>query len=96
MKISILQPQAFSEIGRRDNQEDFLWPSPEQVTVANRVFILCDGMGGHDAGEVASATVCEAMSQSVNASVPNSEALFTDDMLLKAVDDAFHALAHGL
>ena len=93
-----LKAYSIQEFGQRKDaqgnphQEDSIYPLHGKQTDADRLFILCDGMGGHDAGEVASATVCEAMSQSVNASVPNSEALFTDDMLLKAVDDAFHAL----
>ncbi|MDE6792376.1 MAG: protein phosphatase 2C domain-containing protein [Muribaculaceae bacterium] len=50
--ISIRKPLYFSEIGRKDNQEDYLFPS--SASVNERVFILCDGMGGHDNGEVAS------------------------------------------
>ena len=61
MKISIGQPLSFSEIGRKDNQEDFLYPYPESVSADQRFFILCDGMGGHEHGEVASQTVAEAM-----------------------------------
>lgn len=93
-----LKAYSIQEFGQRKDaqgnphQEDSIYPLYGKQTDADRLFILCDGMGGHDAGEVASATVCEAMSQSVNASAPNSEALFTDDMLLKAVADAFHAL----
>lgn len=93
-----LKAYSIQEFGQRKDaqgnphQEDSIYPLYGKQTDADRLFILCDGMGGHDAGEVASDTVCEAMSQSVNASVPNSEALFTDDMLLKAVTDAFLAL----
>lgn len=42
----------FTEIGRKDNQEDYLYPASADTDT--RVFILCDGMGGHDNGEVAS------------------------------------------
>ncbi len=52
--ITIRKPLSFSEIGRKDNQEDYLYP--QQAGVDTRVFILCDGMGGHDNGEVASMT----------------------------------------
>lgn len=61
MKITIRQPKSFSEIGRKDNQEDFLWPNPATVTTENRVFVMCDGVGGQDSGEVASQTAATAL-----------------------------------
>lgn len=66
-----IQVYSFLEDGqRRDeqgrpHQEDCIYPAPGSETPRDRTFILCDGMGGHDAGEVASATVCEAMSRSI-------------------------------
>lgn len=62
MKINIRKPLAFSEIGNKDNQEDCICPSLHKLNKECRFFILCDGMGGHDNGEVASATVCSALS----------------------------------
>lgn len=61
MNITIRQPQCFSEIGTRDNQEDYLWPLPQDATTASRVFLMCDGMGGHDHGEVASRTAATTL-----------------------------------
>ena len=93
-----LKAYSIWEFGKRvdangnPHQEDSLFPAHGEQQDSDRLFVLCDGMGGHDAGEVASATVCEAMGRSVMASVPDSEALFTDDMLQKAVADAFEAL----
>lgn len=52
--IELRKPLSFSEIGRKDNQEDFLYPTTADKNT--RVFIMCDGMGGHDNGEVASMT----------------------------------------
>ena len=57
--IRIGQPLSFSEIGRKDNQEDYLYP--HNATPETRHFILCDGMGGHDNGEVASMTAATAL-----------------------------------
>ena len=50
------------ELGQRSNQEDSIYPALGQKIKDNDLFILCDGMGGHDCGEVASQTVCQAMS----------------------------------
>ncbi|MDE5689239.1 protein phosphatase 2C domain-containing protein [Duncaniella sp.] len=62
--ITIRQPLYFTEIGKKDNQEDFLYPS--DPTPENRVFIMCDGMGGHDNGEVASMTAATALGDSLS------------------------------
>ena len=55
MKISLYPPLSIQEIGQRPNQEDSIarWD--------NRLFVLCDGMGGHEKGEVASQTVCQSI-----------------------------------
>ena len=46
MRITIRQPLTFSEIGRKNNQEDRVYPLENEATTQNRVFVLCDGMGG--------------------------------------------------
>lgn len=74
------------------HQEDCTFPLPNDMTNADRLFILCDGMGGHDAGEVASSTVCEAMGHSILQSQPDVESNFTTEMLQQAIADAFSAL----
>lgn len=74
------------------HQEDCTFPLPEDLKDSDRTFILCDGMGGHDAGEVASATVCEAMGNNILNDGHDAEGVFTDDDLKNALDAAFSAL----
>lgn len=62
----ILKAASVSEIGQRQNQEDSIYPLLGNVTDSDRLFILCDGMGGHESGEVASSTVCASMSEYLN------------------------------
>lgn len=84
MKITIKQPLSFSEIGLKDNQEDFLWPLPNAVTVDDRVFLMCDGMGGHDNGELASKTAATALGKYLT-SHPSPDGFVTKAMFEQAL-----------
>ncbi len=59
--IRIEAISSFRQLGPRNNQED--WLAPETPTTSDRVLVLCDGMGGHGHGEVASQAVAEAVYQ---------------------------------
>ena len=89
MKIELFQPLYIHEIGTRDNQEDALWP--KNPTIDDRLFVLCDGMGGHEHGEVASQTVTQALgewfAEHVDAASPLS-----DDQLRDAIEYAYTQL----
>ena len=91
MEIKIRQPLTFSEIGRKDNQEDNVYPSAKEVTTANRFFILCDGMGGHDNGEIASDTVCRALGRYFEEHVP-ADSIVTTDYFKEALEYAYDKL----
>lgn len=80
------------ELGQREKQEDSMFPPYNEVNDSDRLFILCDGMGGHSAGEVASDTVCRSMSESVSLQCPDAEGKFSDDNFRQALSDAFDAL----
>lgn len=59
MNILLSQPLFFSEIGKRQNNEDFIFPLPNEATSSNHFFIVCDGVGGQNKGEVASQMACK-------------------------------------
>ncbi|MDR2969343.1 MAG: protein phosphatase 2C domain-containing protein [Tannerellaceae bacterium] len=61
MNITIGKPCAISEKGGRLNNEDSIYPQPETVATGQRLFIVCDGVGGADKGEVASSLACESI-----------------------------------
>ena len=50
----------FSEIGKRSNNEDCC--SIVDIPGKRTLFVVCDGMGGHFGGEIASRTVCDVFS----------------------------------
>lgn len=56
MEITIRKPVGYTGIGRKDRQEDAVWPAFDSVTTASRCIVLCDGVGGSAHGEVASQT----------------------------------------
>lgn len=61
MSITIGKPCAISEVGGRLNNEDSIYPQPESVSAQQRLFMVCDGVGGAEKGEVASALACESI-----------------------------------
>ena len=87
MKINIYQPNTIFELGARSNQEDCIVPLHGTSTATHRVFILCDGMGGHERGEVASQTVCQTLYELLTPVVEADEIL-TDEYLNDAVNKA--------
>lgn len=59
MIITIGKPSAVSEKGGRLNNEDAIYPLPESPYSNQKLFLVCDGVGGSEKGEVASALACE-------------------------------------
>lgn len=91
MRIKLYPPQAVIEMGSRSNQEDCIFPTEGKGTENDRLFILCDGMGGHERGEVASRAVCQGLSEYLRDLVKNDEVL-TDQQLKDALEHAYELL----
>ncbi len=91
MKYILSQPQAIYELGQRKNQEDAIFPKKDAATPNDRLFIVCDGMGGHEGGEVASNTVCEELSNYIlqHSSVGGD---FTNIDFQRALDATYDAI----
>lgn len=61
MQIYTALPLAFSQIGQRTINQDAVYPGVGAATENTQLFIICDGMGGADKGEVASQLLCDAV-----------------------------------
>ena len=84
MNCKLSPPLSIYEIGQRTNQEDAIaqWD--------NRLFVLCDGMGGHEKGEVASQTVCQSLVKWFENNIKDNS--FSDDLFLAALEQAYSEL----
>ena len=91
MKIEIHPPLSIYELGQRDNQEDYLWPDSPQEKNKN-LFILCDGMGGHEHGEVASRLVCVSIPHFLRKAYLLENCALTDDDLKTSLGYAYQQL----
>lgn len=63
MALTIYHPVGFNEAGGRPNNEDSIYPATGKAGVNDRLFLVCDGVGGQHKGEVASALACETISR---------------------------------
>lgn len=60
MNITIGKPAAVCEKGGRMNNEDSIYPLPETIRSDQKLFLVCDGVGGAEKGEIASALAAES------------------------------------
>lgn len=61
---TLFNTRAFSKIGQRDNNEDSIFPNPNEEYSSGAIenlFLVCDGVGGSQKGEIASDTICTQM-----------------------------------
>lgn len=70
------------ETGGKKNQEDYIWPLAGRATLQDKIFIVCDGVGGSDNGEIASRIIAEFMGKALqNVNVENISSGFINDKL---------------
>lgn len=63
MDITLGTTYSFKRIGKRNNQEDARYPDDDSPADCAPFFLVCDGVGGSEKGEVASHTVCRAFAE---------------------------------
>lgn len=70
----------FSHQGKRGNNEDSYFPNDEIKTDLNNLFLVCDGVGGHNKGEIASDLCCTQLNVyfSNNKTEVSNEAVVND------------------
>lgn len=90
MQIDIESVYSFRQIGERDNQEDSRYPDEDIPSIENAVFVVCDGVGGSNKGEVASATVCRQIGNLLNAHKRYDA--FTDEDFAIVLEKSYKAL----
>lgn len=58
--LRINQPLSINELGGRKNNEDSIFPLKGQATITDTFFLVCDGVGGSEKGEIASRLACDS------------------------------------
>ena len=91
MKISIRKPIGYSQIGRKDQQEDAVWPLFSEVTSNKPCIVLCDGVGGSEHGEIASQTSSKVIGEYLTKILKENHAV-SDADLHEAVNLAYDEL----
>lgn len=90
MDIQLNTAYSFCQQGHRDYQEDSRYPNADSISGAQHFFVVCDGVGGCEKGEVASQTVCRAIGKAM-AGI-NLHSYFTNQQFHKVLDAAYNAL----
>lgn len=93
MNIALQSIFSFHQLGLRDNQEDSRYPDEDRPLPKETApfFIVCDGVGGNEKGEVASSTICQSFANSLRGR--NWSKPFGDDDLKKVLLNAYGDLA---
>ena len=91
MNIHLYQSYSFHQQGLRDYQEDSRYPDANSPQASQRFFLVCDGVGGCEKGEIASQTVCKTFGKELSGFDFEDEDL-TNDNLSHVLDKVYDAL----
>ena len=83
MNITLERPYAATEKGIRFDNEDCIYPLSELASPGQRLFMVCDGVGGAEKGEVASALACDSFQTFFNTFLDGNDP--TEDFINRAV-----------
>lgn len=84
-------PQAIFETGRRNNQEDSVYPAYGTASADDRLFIVCDGTGSASNGNLASKTISNSVASYLRRNTSYDKS-FPSSMLGDAIDHACQEL----
>lgn len=90
MDITLSTTYSFKRIGKRGNQEDARYPDDNSPAGCAPFFLVCDGVGGNEKGEVASNTVCRAFAEILGGRDWSQD--FSTDDFSKALSYAYREL----
>lgn len=83
MTITLERPYAATEKGVRKKNEDCIYPLSELANAGQRLFMVCDGVGGAEKGEVASALACDSFQTFFNTFLEEDDP--SEDFINRAV-----------
>ena len=63
MNITLNPPLSLTEQGKRENNEDSIYPDQTDKNPVEGLFMVCDGVGGNEKGEVASHLACYSFAE---------------------------------
>jgi protein phosphatase len=83
--MRIIDFKYIHEIGNKKKQEDSIWPEPSDVSSSTVCFIICDGVGGSENGEIASSHIAKFTGEMLTHAKKNEISLgFANIVLQKA------------
>lgn len=90
MIIDIDSIYSFHQLGKRENQEDSRYPDFDHPSNDTAAFVVCDGVGGCNKGEVASSTVCNRIGE-ILSTHKNTDS-FDDNDFQHVLNQAYESL----